>query len=393
MNAERNYWLTVSPLVAYVLAFLFVLGFYQLGWSYLYPPLGGEVLVFLLLTSLTCLVLAAIIRILPPGRSVHSSSYWGSVNSRRLMIVIVTLVLLEFAHAGGVPIALMLASDSYDYREFGIPTLHVILFGVYSFMTVHLFYLYLSEGGRRYLMYSISLLLINILIVNRGAFLQSMIAMLVMYVTVRGIRARALATVVAVVVAFVIMFGLIGDARMKAMGMDPDTSISVIGDATDKYPADALGSGPFWIYLYASSPLANWQLNIAKNNSIDAPFSKFFALEVVPDFISKRLVSDDARKESPELVASAMTVSSAFGRAFYFKGWLGCTVIFSVFLFYYLLARLLLSGTEYYVSGLALLASGASLMIFFNMMIFAGLIGPLFVALTFRFIFLRRGGE
>lgn len=383
------YWLAVSPLLAFVMSFVAVLVCYGLRWSDLYPPLSWELVTFIGLTAAVCLTLVAFERLIWRPVTPSVATYWNIRRTVLATCALYALTVLEFIHSGGVPILMLLGEENYDYRDFGIPVLHVAIFAAYCFLAVHWFSIYLQRGDKRYLMFAVLLLAINVLIVNRGAFVQCVLAIGLLFVLHRGVRPRTLLTVATATVLLIISFGLVGDARMAAMGMDPSVAIVQIGEVSADYP-ERLGSGPFWVYLYASSPLANWQLNVSRDTSIHIAPHIFVALEMLPDFIGKRLVSGEIFSIGPALITDALNVSSAFGRAFYLQGWAGAVAVFTQFLLYYFVVRRLFRGTEYFASALATFSAGSALLVFHNMLTFAGFVGPLMFAALLRLLHSRR---
>lgn len=382
--------MAVAPMVGYVVAFIAALVTYSVGWSAAYPPLSWQLLAFIGATCAACLCIALPSLMLRARARAPSASWWTARKMRCTVAVIYVLTALECLHAGGIPLVQLLTGADYDYREFGIPTLHVVLFGVYNFLAVHFFALFLRGGDRRFFRACIGLLLLNLLIVNRGAVVQSLLAVAVLFVVRRRVNLRTAALLLVSLGAGIYLFGAVGDSRMVAMGLDPDQSITVIGDATDRYPAATLGSGPFWVYLYSSSPLANWQLNISMGGAANAPWGTFLALEVLPDFVAKRLVPEEVFELSPHLIVDALTVTTAYGRAYFLWGWVGSAVVFCLLLAYYAAARWIFRGSEYFDSALATMTAGAALMAYYNMLTFAGFVGPLAIAVLLRLACVRR---
>jgi hypothetical protein len=382
--------LVAAPMLAYAGAFVLSLSIYASGWSNAYPPLSWPLLAFVAATCAVCMLVAATALVHRPSRG-DKPTWWSPARARVAVPLVYLVMALQFVHAQGIPLLMLALGVDYDYREFGIPTLHVLVFGIYNFLGVHFFALYLRAGDRRYLRAALGLLMLNVLIVNRGAVVQSMIAMGVLYFVRHRLSLRRVAAVLGSFAAAVYLFGLVGDSRMTAMGTDPAITITAIGDATDRYPTETIGSGPFWFYLYASSPLANWQLNVSTPRPSRAPTDWFVALEVLPDFIAKRVVPAEVFELSPHLVVDALTVSSAYGRAYFLWGWTGCALVFALLLLYYVVVRLVFRRSEYFASTLATLAAGAALMTYDNMLTFAGFVGPLLVAAFMRVFWVRRG--
>jgi hypothetical protein len=385
-HSTRSFWLATSPLWAYALCFFSVFVCYQLKWSTIYPQLSPAVVVFVFLTLIASLIIVGSERLIWRTPVALPDSWWTGSRVKWATILIYAATLAEWVHAGGIPLELVLSGADYDYSSFGIPTFHVVVFGVYWFLSIHWFSLWLRGYGRNFAFYSLTLLAIDVLTVNRGALLQALIAFAILYVARTGAGLKALLKIAGIFAGVVLLFGYIGDARMSASGFDPETTILVVGSASDDYNADALGTGPFWIYLYASSPLGNWQLNVSEATTVHADAWTFIRLEMLPDFIGKRLTDPSVFETSPALVSSALNVTSAYGRAFYLMGWSGCVTVFLYLLAYYLLTRVMFGRTEYFDSAIATMAAGASLMTFSNTLVFSGFVAPMIVAIVFRAI-------
>jgi hypothetical protein len=387
MHSTRYYWLATSPLWAYVLCFFSVFVCYQLKWSTIYPPLSPAVVVFVFFTIAVSLVVAGSEWVVWRAPSAPPDSWWTLSRVRGATLLIYAATLAEWIHAGGIPLELVLSGADYDYSTFGIPTFHVVVFGLYWFLCVHWYSLWLRGYGRSFVFYSVALLTIDVLTVNRGGLLQALIAFAILYVARAGAGLKALLKIAGIFAAVVLLFGYIGDARLGASGIDTEAAILALGGASEDYNADVLGTGPFWIYLYASSPLGNWQLNVSEATTIHADAWTFIRLEMLPDFIGKRLTDPSVYETSPMLVSTALNVTSAYGRAFYLMGWGGCATVFSYLLVFYMSTRVMFRRSEYFDSAIATMAAGSSLMTFSNTLVFSGFVAPMLVAIVLRAMF------
>ena len=388
-ESTRLYWFGVSPLVAFSLMFIFVVTMYKFAWSELFPPLEWNLLWFISTTILVCVGLAIVKWIMRRPEIINIKTYW---NMRRVFIassVLGTLTCLEFFHAGGIPILFLMDDSIYDYRNFGIKVLHVAIFATYNFLGVHWFLLYLCFSKKNYLIFSILMLSINVLILNRGAIVMCALSIGIIFVLQRGLRLIQILKITAVATILTVLFGILGDARMVATGMNPSDGIEIIGEASDSYPQN-LGSSAFWVYLYTCSPLANLQLNVSEGNVRSAAIQitpmTFIALEILPDFIGKHLISVDTFSISPILISNSLNVSTGFGRAFYLAGWAGSFAVFFLFLGYYALIWQFFRNTEYFKSVMAMFSAGSALLVFHNMLTFSGFTGPLMFALILSLV-------
>jgi len=93
----------------------------------------------------------------------------------------------------------------------------------------------------------------------------------------------------------------------------------------------------------------------------------------LPDFVSKRLVPEDAVPATlPLRVTEQLTVSTMYGRAFLLMGWLGLFLSFMYFVIIALVCLSVLRGSKYFIATSSVLSALGFLNIFTNMYLFAG---------------------
>jgi oligosaccharide repeat unit polymerase len=382
MHAHRAARLTrgtrslTNPFAAYAAGFLIALTIYSLGYSDLYPPLQPSLKWFLLSTCVICVFLAY-----GTGGMMPNSSFKEERFGKHLAIftAIMGAFAIEVVVSGGIPLLLIAANADFSYRDFGIPELHVAFVSFCYFFAVYWFDLYILGQGRRFLILSTTALGTSVLMVNRGAFILTLIAIIFVYIQRRGFDRRILFTFAAATAVTLWGFGLLGDLRTS--GATGESIILRIGDASDKFLNSNIPTGLFWPYLYASSPLANLQLNITDRIATDSP-ALYVALEFLPDFISKRIVSDDAiAGAGPLLITEELTVSTMYGRSFLLMGWLGLFLSFSYFVVISIICLKVLRRSKYFVAAAGILSSLAFLCIFDNLYIKSGGISLVLVAI------------
>src|SRR6266850_6861088 len=136
----------INPFFCYLFSFIVAVLIYSLGWSELYPTLSLTLLGFLFTTFIFHFIAgrriqnsrAILFKPLRPGKRLH---------------VIVTLFIyllwtLDFFYEGGIPLIKIILNQPYNYRLFGIPSLHVFAVTFSSFYTVCLFQHYLSNKSK-----------------------------------------------------------------------------------------------------------------------------------------------------------------------------------------------------------------------------------------------------
>ncbi len=373
-----------NPFAAYTAGFCIALCVYSLGYSDLYPPLQQSLISFLLVTCAVCVLLAITI-----GDIEDTCAHRHQSVELHLYIAIVLIAVFaaEIIVNRGIPLVLITTGADFNYQDFGIPVVHVAFVGFCYFYAVYWFDVYLLERRQLFLALSVSATSTSLLIFNRGAFMITLLALVFVYVQRRGISRRLLQSFAVIIIGTLWGFGLLGDLRTH--GASGESIILKIGEASDRFVNSDIPTALFWPYLYVSSPLANLQLNITDRVANDSP-GTYFELEFLPDFVSKRIVSDDTVMSlNPVLITDELAVSTMYGRSFLLMGWIGLLLSFSYFIVVTVICLKILRGSKYFITASGILSSLAFLNIFDNMYIFAGGILQVIVAL-FLHLFERR---
>jgi hypothetical protein len=365
-----------NPFAGYAAGFGISVAVYSLGYSDLYPPLQTSLKWFLLSTCLICALLAFLAGSIVQ-RPILKKEPFGP--HFRIFAVLLAVFVVEVVANGGIPLLLIATGSDFNYQEFGVPELHVAFVGFAYFYAVFWFDLFVMRQGRGFLVISLCMIATSLLIVSRGGFITLLISITFVYVRRRGFD-RKLAIIFGALAAIVLWgFGLLGDLRTH--GATGESIILSIGKPSDKFLNSDIPSELFWPYLYASSPLANLQINMTDRTAEDSP-GLYLGLELLPDFVSKRIVSDEARAATaPLLITDALTVSTMYGRAFVLLGWLGLLFGFSYFILVSILCIKLLQKSKYFVAALGTLSAIALMNMFDNMFISSAGILPVFTAL------------
>jgi hypothetical protein len=369
----------INPFAAYAAGFFLALGVYSLGYSDLYPPLQSPLKWFLLVTCGICCVLAFSHR----GNTIALEFEPESLRTQTLVfLAIMAVFIAELAWNRGVPLFVIAAGGDANYQEYGIPVLHVAFVGFCYFYAVYWFDLYLVGGGKIFLFFSLSAASTSLLTFSRGAFVVTLLAITGVYLRRRGFSRKLLFILAALFGAALWGFGLLGDIRTH--GASGESIILSVGDASDKFLHSNIPTEFFWPYLYTSSPLANLQLNITDRVAPDSPELYVF-LEMLPDFISKRLVSEETSASfSPLLVTEQLTVCTMYGRSFVLLGWIGLCISFLYFVGVCSICLRVLKNSKYFVATTGILSALAFLGIFDNMFILSGGIMQVIVALVLK---------
>jgi oligosaccharide repeat unit polymerase len=372
-----------NPFATYAAGFLLALSVYALGYSDLYPELE-EPLIWSLLA--TCAISAVLACAVGADRNTFEYGHEPLRTNVFIFLAIMTVFAAEVIANGGIPILLLVSSADFSYLDFGIPTVHVAFVGFCDFYAVYWFDLYLSGRGRTFLAFSLIASSTSLLIVSRGAFIITLIALVIVYVQRRGFNRKLFISFAACAGAVLWGFAFVGDLRTH--GATGESIILTIGEASDRFLESNVPTTLFWPYLYISAPLANLQLNVSSRVANDAP-SLYFSMEWLPDFVSKRLVTEQTISDSTPLrVKNELTVSTMYGRGFVLFGWIGLLLSYVYFAIVSFAVLRILRRSKYFVAACSILSSLALLSIFDNMYIFAGGITQILVALL-MFLFER----
>lgn len=369
-----------NPFGAYVMASVGITLLYTLGFSDLYPVLSLEMITFLIVTGGTSLVLMAFYAALPVQRPAIASEAKGP--GRQDFIIFSAIAgsfALEFAYSGFVPLLALASGAVFDYREFGIPTFHVGLLGVSFFYTVYWASLYFETGRRGFLYLFFGGILFGLLIMNRGAIIISLLALLFMYFSNKFNVSKAVRVLV-IMGGVVWLFGFIGNLRFLSQEVFQEDPILKIGSASASFTESGLPNEFFWVYLYATSPLANFELTASTMSVSYNSFMDGMIVNFVPDFISKHFV--DAAGEAfvrPLLITPQLTVSTAFAPAYATMGWCGPYLIYLYFAAYTLFLAVFSRNSRYRPALMAWMSAQGALLFFDNMLVFSGAVGPIFI--------------
>lgn len=366
-----------NPFAAYAIGFTVALMLYSLKLSDLYPDLSTELVFFLLTTILLCILLAY-------KTSNIEYKYDLTVQKRKknllIFLSINTLFFIDIMYSGAIPLISTLLGG-YNYREFGAPVVHVAYVGLNSFYMAFWFDTYMKGKQTFFLKLSLLSLSSHLLTMNRGAFTLSLVAILFIYFSYNKISSKGAIKTTILGLLFIWIFGWFGEIRSSASTtyQGENNIIGKIGQSNQKFDALNLPKEFFWSYIYISSPLANFQ-NTINHYQYKSNFAEFVAMELAPDFISKRLYPD-ADKATGSLITQELTVSTAFSKAFKLQGWLGSCIVFLYLIFLTITCVYTLKNTKYFITALSLLSSASLLLVFSNMLVFTGAILPFYIAL------------
>jgi len=285
------------------------------------------------------------------------------------VVLLLALFAADLAYTGGIPLLMLIGGRLQYGGELGVPHLHVftVTFGA-VFSTIR-FCDYLYSKRWRYLVEALVPIAYMILIVYRGPAVICLITWGFVLFIKRGRLGMARSALIAVFTLAVLhVFGLFGDLR------EGPGYFERVARPTAAFRNSASPKTYIWTFIYMTAPMANLQLAVDTTNLENRGAARFVVSEMLPDFISKRILPSmgTTRVKTPE-VSPTLNVATMYGRSYLYMGWPGPVLMF-VLLAALILAYLqLIRGSPYGVPCLALLNTFVVFCTFQNMIAYTGL--------------------
>ncbi len=362
-----------NPNLALIAGFSIALIFYMLQWSDLYQTLSLSTLLLLIFIAATNFLFAKKTQLIINWQEYNKKEERQSGNYFIFSAALIIILIVDF-FAGK------------------IPTLNIILITISYFYCTHLLSIYLSTKNKYILIYCGSLFLVNsILNPFRILIFFGFVSFLVLYLRsrkpFRSVSGSFLIICFGIILIYI--FGLLGN-YLKGDDYKSGDFILAIGQANSNFKTSFFASSElFWIYLYASSPLANLDLNFIANNYLQFQAGNILPWlfsEFTPDFISKTVLPLIINERPEGLqINSALNVSTVFIRSYLYFGWTGIIVMLLFLVAFPLVYLRAIRTSRYFSAGLATLTTIYLFMIFDNMLAFSPLSFQLAYPLIFKY--------
>lgn len=354
--------MTKNPFFIYIFIFGFVFFAYHLGWSEIYPSINSEIVLFFLLSFFIATFLGIFsvrwLRVLPL-HSVGILPNW-------VFYFLCAGFLADMVYEGAIPLWMIFSGRAYDYTDFGIPTLHVAIVTFGGVFSAIRFSDYIYSKNRWYLFQAFFPILYDVLSVNRGAVLLALVSWFFIFIIKnRRLKFKQIIFILILLFSMIFLFGWIGDMRSG------DETIYEVGRPTEDFINSGLSKSYFWLYIYATSPIANL---IETVNSYEVRNFEIFqqiVSEFIPNFISKRFFP--VRSEIIQ-ISPALNVGTVFSRSYIYAGWLGMFLMMGCLFSLIFIFIKLMWKSKYFVPALALINTLVVFCIFDNMIAFDGVI-------------------
>ena len=372
-----------NPLYIYLLGFSLTFIVYSFDWSEIYPDRSGGMKVFFTITFMLSLFAGIAVGKLKLIQSTPARTPLSFIQKGFFFLVMFYAV--EFMVEKDIPLlSTIVGRPGVHYLEFGIPLLHGLLISLNSFLIAHSFTCYLSRKDQRFLRYNLLLYLPAVLFLSRSIMVLGALTSLFIYLHyAKEIRTSAFVKLGVLGIIALFLFGTIGNLRS---GGD---YIYVQSQASDEFMESSIPKEFYWTYLYAASPLANFQNTVNKEIVLDLYFTGYVFYENLPQIISRKLgpVLEIEHRDLRRIVPW-LTVGTAYAKSYSYLGWLGPYLLFVSNLLIYLLVILFFvpKRSSFHVTAISILSVIVLLNIFYNMLVVTGISFQLAYCVLFAFL-------
>lgn len=387
--SKNPYYLAAIP-------FMLVLILYSMRWGVVLPILTSELSWFIIIFIILLIIMGGFFNLIQHkgDRTIEEDGAFISHLSLKILIIL-GLTFIEGIYCKGFPVL-----GSISYSDFGIPFFHPLILTFNSYVLVEFIYLIgvKFRKSRKLQLQDFSkvilLVLPYILEVNRGMLVMVSVAAVLAFLTSGNIKItlRTVIKLAIIVLIGIYVFGLAGNYRTNfaftgsSRYLNSFYIMSLGGADSTNIPKVLT---PFyWAYIYLSSSLGNLQSTISQMPlySINLSPVKFFIVQFLPDFLSKRVINQPI-DTSQTRINPEFTTGSTFNSAYYLYSWSGIiiTVIFILILPIILHLILKKSNNRYYVVAFSFVGSMYIFLAFDNMLSFTGLSLPIIYAIIGSF--------
>ena len=366
-----------NPFLVYVAAFGSAIALYQLGWSDLYPPLTWDFLLFFGFTFLASTLLA---RLIWPFVNQTQQYIPGLLSGYATLFVVGTFV-GDIMLAGGIPLLLVLRGAKFYALEANATHLHAFTF--WSTFSAIRFADFLYSRRYRYLAEAALPVIFYVLLVYRGPAIMCLLSWMFVFVIWKGgFRRKHIMLGTAALVLAGYVNGVIGDVRSPGQ--------ESAGAPSAAFQASGVPRTYFWTYLYATAPLANFQLAVSTLPPGHGTVLEFIASDLLPDTLSKRILPmlndriqtgsgnlvtrDDLYSWELPQISPGINIATLFGRSYGYFGWIGPAIMFMALSALIILYVILIRNSPYRVPALALLNVLVVFCLFNNMVASAAML-------------------
>ncbi|MEN0617390.1 O-antigen polymerase [Klebsiella indica] len=320
-----------SPLFTFCFIWLGVFFLYSMKLSELliFPisEIGSTVIIIIVPFLLGYFVFSLINRLAPKKKlneqSYEIDFYFGAKKTlkktRNLTFIFFTLVIIEIAIAGYIPLISMAMGHTVSQFTFGIPSLHGFVLAFGCLLAASNYYDYICFKNKRSLWLALLIIFIFVLLVTRKMIMVSFIQLGMIYLITTKVRIKTIFLVIFSVLLIFILFGYIGDIRTGRQ------LFIQLAHPSFEYP-EWLPSGFMWAYIYIVTPIINLT-NAIHMGQTDTNLNFLCSLlpKVARGALECAVTDEDAFGRSYQ-ISGAFNVGSGYIEIFLSQGLVGMSV-------------------------------------------------------------------
>lgn len=303
-----NYF-AISPVTLFFLPWTIALILYSFGATENLVELSTPLIVLLFFIFLIFSIATTLSYInYPTGRRLKSTWTYAIASMERLKKVInIQFVIwflgtiFEIYKSGGLPLIWAILGDSRIYTDFGIPSFHGLMNGIYFSLMACLYFCYKVTNEKRYLFCTLAMLAWPVLMLGRGIMLTALVQLGIIYGFFIRLKIKTLLYLMLSSLLIIIGFGVIGNTR----GNENPFAYLVVKGYESVF--ESLPNGFLWMYIYITSPLSN----LAFNFEIVNPVWNFYYSKVnlFPSFLRPENLD---RADNFNFIDPTLNVSTIF---------------------------------------------------------------------------------
>lgn len=239
--------------------------------------------------------------------------------TRNLTFIFFSLVLVEIAIAGYIPLISMATGRTVSQFAFGIPSLHGFVLAFGCLLVASNYYDYICFKNKKSLWFSFFIISIFVLLVTRKMIMVSFIQLGMIHLITTKIKPKTIFLVVLSVLLVFLLFGYIGDIRTGRQ------LFIQLAHPSFEYP-DWMPSGFMWAYIYIVTPIVNLT-NAIHMGQTDTNLNFLCSLlpKVARGALECDVTDEDAFARSYQ-ISGAFNVGSGYIEIFLSQGILGMVV-------------------------------------------------------------------
>ncbi|MDE6285335.1 MAG: oligosaccharide repeat unit polymerase [Bacilli bacterium] len=364
----------INPFWAYSLIWTVVLLLYYISPSELNKGLKSSLIAFFVLTIFISFLLGCWANRRLKNRTIKLKYCRFS---RLFLFLLVLIYLLEILYSKTIP----LLSHGASYKEFGIPTIHVLIVNISLFYFIYRTFLLINFFKKGDLLAVLVPLAYFCLIYSRGLIIFALAVTVCLFFIDKTIKKKYIVLTAVFGLIAMLAFGALGNIRSGDKWNDTTYLMAL---AHIQGNPKSIGSMLYWVEEYLTCSLRNLNYNLGLSTQTNLTN---FLYCITPDFIAKRIFGN--ANTSFALVVPAFTTGTAF---VYGYNSLGITGMIIQYVFYMAVPAIILNlriKSEYKIMCLAILFFLYAMSMFDNMLFYSGysfviiivLLYPIFVNL------------